>query len=164
MSAETSYIPLPEPDEIEAQKSLLETMQTANALTMTEPLGEASESIADKVRTRMGIPPGQAANLAVSVGAVKDGEHKPMGERIWVRAEIEEPTQRVIRQMPVARVFEGTILPEEGITSEEAVALNGMVVGLRVAKKLGILSRLDSSLSSINNPYAAMRALSPLKR
>ncbi len=153
-------------ENIDAQKSLLDTIKTANAYNMDNPLGGESESIVEKVRTRRGIGEGVVANLAVSVGKVKDEKGNGAGERVWVQTATpapENPNQANFSYTPIARVFEGAVLPEDGFVSEEAMAVGGMVEGLKEAKRIGVLTHLSPDLTSVQDPTTMLMMLPPVK-
>lgn len=160
MSAEKNHLSRSDAEkDLEAQDSLLQSIKTANAVTMTEPVGDEHQSITGKTRECLGIQEGQAAELMISVGAVKDEEDKVVGERIWIRAEAEEKGQKVTKFIPAAREFEGLILPEGNFTDEEALVLSAMIKGLRQTKESGQLPALCDNLSFIDYPSHEVRKL-----
>ena len=151
---------------IDVQKDLLDTIKTANAYNMDSPLGGESESIAEKVRAKRGIAEGEVANLAVSVGKVKDEKGNEAGERVWVQTATpapENPNQTNFSYTPIARVFEGAVLPEDGFVNEEAMAVSGMVEGLKEAKRIGALTHLSPDLTSVQDPTTMLMMLPPVK-
>jgi hypothetical protein len=152
--------------QIDAEKSLLDTIQTVNSYAMDEPLGDEYESIADKVRGKYSIEPGKAADLALSVGKVTDHNGNEVAERIWVQVATKDsknPNQTNYYHTPAVTVFEGAVLPEDGFVTEEAMALSGMVEGLKEAKKIGALTHISPDFSRINDPSTMLMQLPPLQ-
>jgi hypothetical protein len=150
---------------IDTQKSLLETIKTANAYELDTPRGGETESIAEKVRARQGLFPGEIADLSVSVGKVKDDEGNDAGERVWVQTAIpepENPNKTNYKYTPIASVFEEAVLPEDGFVDEEAMAVSGMVEGLKEAKRIGVLTHLEPNLTKVQDPTTMLMMLPPV--
>lgn len=151
---------------INAERDLIDAIKTANAYDMDNPIGPESKTIAKKVRASQGIVEGAVADLSVSVRKVQDGKGKEVGEIVFVQTATpapDNPNQTNFNYTPVASVFEGVVLPEDGFVREEAIAVSGMVEGLKEAKRRGALRHLSPDLTSIQDPTTMLMILPTVK-
>jgi hypothetical protein len=148
-------------NDVDSEKSLLEAIKTANAYELSTPRGGEANSVAEKVRSRLGIGENEVADLAVSTFTIRDESGSGIGERLWVQSATagSTPNSTSYKYIPVTEVFNGVVYPEDGFIYEEAVAISGMVEGLKIAKEKGALSRLNHLLTGIDDPTTAMMKL-----
>lgn len=168
MSEKTKKTGTPSLEHITAEQKLLDTIQTSHTAKMSEPIGDETTSVLQKARTKLGLQDGEAADFNVSVGKLNYEEGSPADERIWVQARIKDGNQTNLKHVAVGSVLEGAvfpgeefIIPEDGFVAEEVFVLRGMANGLRMAKELGALSQLDSTLGQVRNPHTSIMRMPP---
>jgi hypothetical protein len=142
-----------------AEKSLYETIRAANENTMRDM------GIDQAIATKYLLQLDDIAELAISSTRYKDDSGEDV-ERLWIRAGIDnvEPGQRVVHSILLAEISNGMILNRGNFTTDQAVEVNKMALGLREAKTLGALTFLTDSLSGINDPTAGHPKLPPIRK
>ena|SRR5579884_3765431 len=160
----------PEEVDVKAEEELLDAIHTSQALAMSEPIGDETESIKEKVRSRLGLAAAEQPDLNVSVYKVSSAENAPANEKVWVQVRVRDGKQTTVKYIPVGQVLEEAVLtdekkflPDNGFVAEEVLALHGMAEGLRTAKEIGVITRLNETLDRVLSPFSSLAKLPPIK-